>query len=227
MNFWDVFLLKILEEEFWGVFLPKILGGWVVTVKVLLISIPLSTILAITLAVARIYGNKPVSLLAASFVGLFRGFPCVVTLLMIFFALPEIGVYLSPYWSAVLAFVIVSGSYQSEYVRGAIQSIEIGQSFAAQSLGMTKLQEIIHIILPQALRRALPGVSNEIIYLVKYSSLASFIGVGEIFAVSRLYNSLYFRPIDIFLAAAVIYMFMCTIASFIFKVIENKSRYPE
>ena len=182
--------------------------------------------MAITLAVARVYGNRPISLLATSIVGIFRGFPAIVTLFIIFFALPDLGIFFSPYWSAVLGFVIVTGAYQSEYVRGAIQSIHVGQSLAAQALGMNKLQEIIHIILPQAIRAALPGISNEIIYLILYSSLASYIGVEEIFAVARSFNSLEFKPIEIFLTAGLIYAAMATVCFAGFRTVERKLRIP-
>ncbi len=187
---------------------------------------PIGVALAITLAVARVYGSRSISLFATSIVGLFRGFPAIVTLLIIFFALPELGIFFSPYWSAVLGFVLVTGAYQSEYVRGAIQSVDVGQSLAAQALGMSKLQEIIHVILPQAIRVALPGISNEIIYLVLYSSLASYIGVEEIFAVARSFNSLRFRPIEIFLTAGLIYAAMATVCLTGFKLLEGKLRIP-
>ena len=212
--------------SFWEDFLPKILEGWVLTVEILVLAIPLGVILAIALAIARVYGNKPISLLAAGIVGLFRGFPLIVTLLIIFFALPKLGIYFSPFESAVLGFILCTGAYQAEYVRGAIQSIDVGQSLAAQTLGMSKLKEVAHIILPQALRRALPGVSNEIIYLILYSSLASYLGVEEIFAVARHFNSLQFRPIEIFLTAGLIYASMATVATTVFRIIENKLRIP-
>jgi polar amino acid transport system permease protein len=188
--------------------------------------VPIGVALAITFAVARVYGNRPISLLATSIVGIFRGFPAIVTLFIIFFALPDLGVFFSPYWSAVLGFVIVTGAYQSEYVRGAIQSIHAGQSLAAQALGMNKPQEIIHIILPQAIRVALPGISNEIIYLVLYTSLASYIGVEEIFAVARSFNSLEFKPIEIFLTAGLIYAAMATVCFAGFRIVERKLRIP-
>jgi polar amino acid transport system permease protein len=198
----------------------------VVTVEIIVVSVPIGVALAIALGVARVYGKKPVSLLATSIVGIFRGFPAIVTLLIIFFALPEVGIFFSPYWSAVLGFVLVTGAYQSEYVRGSIQSIQAGQSLAAQALGMTKLQEIAYIILPQAIRTALPGISNEIIYLVLYSSLASYIGVQEIFAVSRTFNSLNFRPIEIFLTAGLMYAAMATVCFLGFRTLERKLRIP-
>lgn len=175
---------------------------------------------------ARVYGNKAVSLVSTSVVAVFRGFPAIVTLFIIFFAFPEVGVYFSPYWSAVLGFVLVTGAYQSEYVRGSIQSVQTGQSLAAQALGMSKPQEVIHIILPQALRAALPGISNEIIYLILYSSLASYIGVQEIFGVARTFNSLNFRPIEIFLAAGLVYAAIATVCFLGFRLLERRLRIP-
>ncbi|MFQ5820707.1 MAG: amino acid ABC transporter permease [Candidatus Heimdallarchaeota archaeon] len=212
--------------SFWEIFLPEILDGWVLSIKLLVPTIPLGVLLAIALAVARVYGPKPLVLFAAGVVGLIRGLPLVVTLFIIFFALPKLGILFPSFWSAVLGFILCTGAYQSEYVRGAIQSIDVGQSLAAQSVGMRKGREVMNIILPQALRRALPGISNEIIYLILYSSLAGYIGVYEIFAVSRHFNSLHFRPIQIFLTAGLIYAAMATIAAVVFRLIENKFRIP-
>lgn len=212
--------------SFWEAFLQRILTATVITIEILLFAIPFGVLLAIALAVARIYAAKPLAIFAAGIVGLIRGLPLIVTLLLIFFALPKIGIFFSPFWSAVLGFVLCTGAYQSEYVRGAIQSIEIGQSEAAQALGMSKFREVVHIILPQALRRALPGISNEIIYLILYSSLASYIAVEEIFAVARYINSIYHRAIQIFLFAGLLYAAMATVATAIFKLIEIRFRIP-
>jgi polar amino acid transport system permease protein len=192
----------------------------------IVVSVPIGTALAIILGVARVYGNKAISLVATSIVGLFRGFPAIVTLFIIFFALPDLDIYFSPYWSAVLGFVLVTGAYQSEYVRGSIQSVEAGQSLAAQALGMSKPQEVVHIILPQALRSALPGISNEVIYLILYSSLASYIGVQEIFGVARTFNSLNFRPIEIFLSAGLVYAAIATVCFVGFRLLERRVRIP-
>jgi len=91
---------------------------------------------------------------------------------------------------------------------------------------MSKAQELLYVILPQAFRRALPGISNEIIYMIKYSSLAYIVGVTEMFSVSKRFNSLYFRPVEIFFTAAIIYLAMTTAATIGFKLLENKLRIP-
>jgi polar amino acid transport system permease protein len=91
---------------------------------------------------------------------------------------------------------------------------------------MSKPQEVFHIILPQALRAALPGISNEIIYLILYSSLASYIGVQEIFGVARTFNSLNFRPIEIFLTAGLVYAAIATVCFLGFRLLERRFRIP-
>jgi polar amino acid transport system permease protein len=111
-------------------------------------------------------------------------------------------------------------------VRGSIQSVEAGQSLAAQALGMSKPQEVVHIILPQAIRSALPGISNEIIYLILYSSLASYIGVQEMFGVARTFNSLEFRPIEIFLTTGLLYAAIATVFFVGFRMLERRFRIP-
>jgi polar amino acid transport system permease protein len=211
---------------FWSSLTSDLIQGLVWTIEMVVVSIPLSVMVGAALATARVYGNKPVSLIAGGIVGIFRGVSLFVTLLFIFFALPEVGIYLNSYWSAVLAFTLVSGAYHSEYIRGAIQSIDVGQSLAAQSLGFTKLNEVTHIVLPQAFRRALPGMSNECIYLILNSSLASYIGVNEIFTNALVVNSIFFRPIETFGTAALLYAAMTTIAAAGLRALEGKVRLP-
>ncbi len=211
---------------FWEEFLPALFKGVQTTISMLAIAAPASVALGIVLGTARVYGGRIASLLATAVVVTFRGFPLLVTLLVLFFGLADLHIYLTPFWAAVLGFILCSGSYQSEYVRGAIRSIDIGQSLAARALGMTKMQEVLYIILPQAIRRALPGISNEIIYMIKYSSLAFVVGVQEMFAVAKTFNSLWFRPIEIFMTLAFIYLAMTTAATFFFKWLENKLRIP-
>lgn len=212
--------------SFWDELLSGMVQGFYVTVQMVVLAIPLSIILAMVLATIRVYGNRLVSLVVGGIVGIFRGVSLMVTLFIIFFALPKLGIYFSSFWSAILGFTLVSGAYQSEYIRGAIQSIDVGQSLAAQALGFSRVREVIHIVLPQALRRALPGISNECIYLILYSSLASYIGVEDVFSVARHFNSLEFRPIEIFMTAALIYGSMATIAATGLRMLENKLKIP-
>jgi len=187
---------------------------------------PISVLLGIALGTARVYGNVIIRGIASAIVIAFRGFPVLVTLLLIFFGLSDFGIYVPPFWTAVIGFILCSGSYQSEYVRGAIRSIDIGQSLAARSIGMTKFQEVLYIILPQAVRRAFLGITNELIYLVQYSSLAFVVGVPEMFAVTKTFNSLYFRPVETFTTLAVVYLVMISVLVVFFRGIERRLAIP-
>uniref|UniRef100_A0A7J3SK74 Amino acid ABC transporter permease n=1 Tax=Fervidicoccus fontis TaxID=683846 RepID=A0A7J3SK74_9CREN len=200
--------------------------GILVTLEILAISMPISVLLGIALGTARVYGNVIIRGIASAIVIAFRGFPVLVTLLLIFFGLSDFGIYVPPFWTAVIGFILCSGSYQSEYVRGAIRSIDIGQSLAARSIGMTKFQEVLYIILPQAVRRAFLGITNELIYLVQYSSLAFVVGVPEMFAVTKTFNSLYFRPVETFTTLAVVYLVMISVLVVFFRGIERRLAIP-
>jgi len=212
--------------SFWPDFLSTLARGVLVTLEILAISMPLSVLLGIALGTARVYGNLLIRGIASAIVITFRGFPVLVTLLILFMGLSDFGIFLSPFWSAVIGFILCSGSYQSEYVRGAIRSIDVGQSLAARSLGMTKIQEVLYIILPQAIRRAFLGITNELIYLVQYSSLAFVVGVPEMFSVTKTFNSLYFRPIETFTTLAAVYIVMISVLVLFFKGLERRLSLP-
>jgi polar amino acid transport system permease protein len=164
--------------------------------------------------------------LANTYVALFRGFPLVVQLFIWYFGLPHLGIYLSPYVASVLGFSLCSGAYHSEYVRGALLSIKRGQLLAAQSLGFTKMKMIASVVLPQAFRRALPGCGNEIIYLIKYSSLAYMITCIELTGEGKIIASETFKYTEIFLIVGIVYLLLTSVASWVLHRIENRLRLP-
>ncbi len=169
------------------------------------------SILGLLLGLSRVYGNKPIFLLSSGYIELFRGTPLLAQILFVYFGLPEIGVLLSPVVAASIALGLNTAAYQAEYFRGAIQSIEAGQVEAARSIGMTQIQAITNIVLPQALRRVIPQWSNEPILLLKYSSIAFVIGVPELMARAQMIGYSTFRFFDAFLLAALIYLILTTI----------------
>ena len=212
--------------SFWDEFLSKLYLGALTTLQLLAVTIPSSIILGIFIGFLRVYGGKIGKTLANLYVYVFRGFPLLVTLMIMFFGLADIGIRLTPYWAAALAIIVCSSAYQSEYVRMSILSIDEGQSLAARSLGMRRSAEILYIILPQALRIALPGIGNEVIYMILYSSLAYVVGVNEIFSVAISVNSIWFKPTEVFLTTALIYLAMTTTASYGLKKLERKLWIP-
>ena len=208
------------------ILLPPVLEGTLVTLKLIALSIPLGLILGILIAVGRVYGNKFISSFCTVYTLFFRGTPLLIQLFILYFGFPSIGIFFSPFAAAVIGFILCSGAYHSEYIRGAIQSIKIGQMMAAEALGMTRSKAILYIILPQALRRAIPGCSNEIIYLIKYSSLAFMVTCVELTGAGKIIASRYFEYTLVFLVVGVIYLLMVSIVTKVLNTLEKKLEIP-
>jgi len=197
-----------------------------ITFILTIVSLIVGFVLGISLSLGRVYGNKTISFLCISYIELIRGTPLLVQLFIIYFGLPSIGIALSPLNSALLGLSLNSGAYQAEYLRGSIQAIPSGQMYAARTLGMTKLQSIKNVILPQALRISIPAWSNELIYLFKYTSIASIIQVSELTKQGQLIASRNFRYIEIFLIIALIYIVFTFIFTEVIDRITKKMSIP-
>ena len=208
------------------VLLPPLIEGVLVTIKLIILSIPSGLVLGILIAVGRVYGNKFISSLCAIYTIFFRGTPLLVQLFIIYYALPSIGIFFSPFMAAVTGFILCSGAYHSEYIRGAIQSIKTGQMMAAEALGMSRIKAVLYIILPQALRRAIPGCSNEIIYLIKYSSLAFMVTCVELTGAGKIIATRHFRYTEVFLVVGIIYLLVVSIVTKFLNILEKKLRIP-
>ncbi|WP_319588378.1 amino acid ABC transporter permease [uncultured Desulfobulbus sp.] len=182
--------------------------------------------IGIAAGVLRVFGSRWIRRLGDGFAALFRGTPLVIQLFVLYFGLPNLGIYLSPYVAAVTGFVFCSGAYQSEYVRGALLSIKRGQYFGAQALGFTSWQTIRWIIVPQAVRRAIHGCGNEIIYLIKYSSLAYVVTCMELTGEGKTIATEYFRFTEVFAIIGLYYLALVTLAIFLLKKIEQRLFIP-
>lgn len=217
-----------MEEMFFirNEVLPLLGQGMIISVKLIIPSAILGLMAGITVGALRVFGNTIIRKAADIYVVVFRGFPLVVQLFIWYFGLPHLGIYLSPYAAAVLGFSLCSGAYHSEYIRGGLLSIKTGQLKAARALGFTKIRMIVSIILPQAIRRALPGCGNEVIYLIKYSSLAYMITCIELTGKGHTIASETFKFTEIFLIVGIIYLFMTTITSWILRYFESRFRLP-
>jgi polar amino acid transport system permease protein len=208
------------------ILLPPVLEGALVTLKLIALSIPLGLILGILIAVGRVYGNRLISSFCTVYTLFFRGTPLLVQLFILYFGFPSISIFFSPFAAAVIGFILCSGAYHSEYIRGAIQSIKIGQMMAAEALGMTRAKAILYIILPQALRRAIPGCSNEIIYLIKYSSLAFMVTCVELTGAGKIIASRYFEYTLVFAVVGAIYLLMVSVVTKLLNMLEKKLKIP-
>lgn len=205
---------------------PRLLNGYSLTLVLTFIPLVLGFILGISLALARLYGNIILKYISIGYIEVIRGTPLLVQLFIIYFALPNVGIKLSPFMAAIIGFTINSAAYQAEYFRGALQSIGSGQMIAARSIGMSTWKSIKNIILPQGLRISIPAWSNEVIYLLKYTSLAYIIQVKELSKVGYLTAAENFMFLEIFLIIAIIYLFNATIFTEIIDQVEKRVRIP-
>ena len=203
-----------------------LLQGTVASLKLIACSVPFGLLLGFATAVGWVYGNRAVSGLCKAYVLLVKGTPLLILLFVIYFCLPSLGLTLSPFAASVTGFIMCNGAYNSEYIRGAILSVRTGQLVAARSLGMGQCQAIISIVLPQAARRALPGCSNEIIYLIKYSSLAYILSFIELTGAGKMAATRSFRFTLVFSVVGLIYLAMVTLASLFFMWLEKKFAIP-
>lgn len=213
-----VFLFDIL----W----PALVPGLVLTLELIALSSPFGLLLGMAIALGRQYGGRPLSAFCSAYVYFIKGCPLLLLLFILYFGLPSVGITFSAFTASVIGFVLCNAAYNSEYIRGGIISIKDGQIVAAHALGMTKAQTIRNIVLPQALRRAIPGLSNEFIYLIKYSSLAYMITVVELSGAGKLVASKYFMFTETFMAIGAVYLVLTTITTFAVDKLEKKVRVP-
>ncbi len=211
---------------FLEILFPSLIEGFIMTLKLIFWSIPIGLAVGIMIAIGRVYGNILVSFLCKAYIVFFRGTPLLIQLFILYYGFPSIGIYLSPFVASVVAFVLCSSAYHSEYIRGSIQSVKSGQLLAAQALGMSRLSAVFNIVLPQALRRAIPGCSNEIIYLIKYSSLAFMVTCIELTGAGKIVASRYFTYTEVFLVIGAVYLIIVSLATKFLNILEEKVAFP-
>ena len=222
-------------EEYWLFASERVVPGLnaalLVSARLIVPSALYGALLGVFTGVLRVYGPRPVRWLADAYVSLFRGTPLVVQLYFWYFALPYIrvgghAIVLDAMQASILGFALCSAAYQSEYIRGGLLSIKAGQIKAARALGMNPMQTVLHVVLPQAVRRALPGCGNEVVYLIKYSSLASIITVNELTGTARSIAKATFRPIEAYATVAVYYLVLVTLAGWLLRWLEDRMSIP-
>ncbi len=208
------------------ILLPALWQGLIVTLELIACTAPFGVLVGIAVAVGRVYGSRPVQYLARAYVAFFKGCPLLLLLFILYFGLPSIGISLSAFAASVLGFIFCNSAYDSECIRGAIKSIKEGQFTAGLALGMGKWQVIRHVILPQALRRAIPGLVNEFVYLIKYSSLAYMITVIELTGAGKMVATRYFTYNETFLVIGLVYLALVTLTTIGAHVLEHRVAIP-
>ena len=202
-------IIDILVQSFF----PLLKAGLIFTVPLTILSFTLGLILAFLTALARISNFKLLTVVAKVYVWIIRGTPLLVQLFIILYGLPSIGITLNAFISAVIGFTLSVGAYNSEIIRAAIGSISKGQWEASQALGMSKTQTLIYVILPQAVRVAIPPLANSFISLVKDTSLAAAITVSEMFQISQQITARTYEPLWLYIETAVIYLIFSSLLS--------------
>ncbi|MGY3750174.1 amino acid ABC transporter permease [Vagococcus acidifermentans] len=193
-----------------------------VTVPLTLLSFSAGFILAAWAALARISNRLILKQTAAAYVWLFRGTPLLVQLFVCFFGLPSVGIQLDVWSAALITFSLNTGAYASESIRSAILAVPKGQFEAATSLGMNRWQVMRWIIAPQALKIALPPLSNNFISLVKDTSLAASITLVDVFMTAQRIAARTYEPLLLYSLAAAYYLIVCTALNYLQTHLEKK-----
>tara|TARA_X000001036_G_scaffold417669_1_gene435847 strand:+ start:150 stop:827 length:678 start_codon:yes stop_codon:yes gene_type:complete len=210
---------------------PKLLYAAIITLKLLIASLVIGLFIGLLFAILRLNKNTFVNKFAYGYSYLFRGTPLLVQIFIIYFGLGQIEylrstflwiVLKEPYWCAIIAFALNTGAYTSEILRSAFQTIKPGIIEAGKSLGISRKIIFYKIQTPIAIRQSLPAYGNEIILMMKGTSLASTVTLMDLTGVAKYIISTTFKPIEVFIVAGGIYLFMTFVIHNIIKFLEKK-----
>ena len=202
--------------------LPLLLGGAARTLEVVVLALILGIVCGLAGGLARLSRNRAVRAIAAAYVSVVRGTPFVVQLFLIYYGIPQLGVPVPAMLAAVGTLGVYSGAYQTEIVRGAIQSVDAGQREAALALGLSRAQTLRFVVLPQALLRMLPPLGNEFVALTKNSALVSLVTVRELFLSAQMAISSTFQDFAFFLTIGAMYYAMTSVVAGVTRVMERR-----
>ncbi|MFL9996149.1 amino acid ABC transporter permease [Paraburkholderia sediminicola] len=206
--------------------LPVLAQGAVLTVKFAVLSMIFGLIAGAVLAVMGISHNRALNWIARVYVSVFRGTPLLVQIFVIYYGLPSLGISLDPTPAGVIALSANVAAYLSESMRGAILGIHNGQWLAAYSLGLSRRQTLRYVIAPQALRIAVPSLSNSLISLIKDTSLVSVITVTELLRSAQEIIASTYQPLPLYLAAAAVYWVLCQVLEWVQHWYEKRLALP-
>ena len=213
---------------------PKLLNATVVTLKLLSLSLFFGLFIGLFFAVMRMSKNLIINKFSYGYSYVFRGTPLLVQIFIIYFGFGQIEfirnsilwiILKEPYWCAIIAFALNTGAYTSEILRSAFQTIKKGYIEAGKSLGISSKIIFYKIQIPIAIRQSLPAYGNEIILMLKGTSLASTVTLMDLTGVAKYIISTTFKPIEVFIVAGSIYLFMTFIIHNLIKFLERKYNY--
>ena len=199
-------LVSILADSFWKILLP----GLTATIPLTVIAFSLAMVIAVAAALVQFARIKVLRQLCRLYIWVFRGTPLLVQLFVVFYGMPRVGIVIEPFPAAVLVFSLNEGAYCAEIIRAALESVPPGQLEAGYCAGMSYLQTMRRIILPQAMRTAFPSLSNSLIAMVKDTSLAANITVVEMFKATEQINARVYEPLALYIEVGLIYLMFST-----------------
>jgi polar amino acid transport system permease protein len=212
--------------EFLAIAIPKLGKGLLITFQVASVCLVIGMLIGIPAAFVRVYGPKWLRWIVTAFIEIMRGTPVLVQLFLVYYGLPQFGVTFSAFTSAYIALGLNSGAYQTEYFRGAIQAIGSGQMMAARSIGMTRMQAIRHVVMPQALRLAIPPWSNEAVSMIKISSILYLIAVPEMMTVAKELSARYYNPFQANITVGIVYLIIIGAITILLNQLEKRLTIP-
>ena len=211
--------------------LPKLLSAAIITIKLLSVSLIIGLFIGLLFAILRLSKSSIINRFAYGYSYAFRGTPLLVQIFIIYYGLGQIEYFRStflwvifkePYWCAIIAFALNTGAYTSEILRSAFQTIKPGIIEAGKSLGISNKIIFYKIQIPVAIRQSLPAYGNEIILMMKGTSLASTVTLMDITGVAKHIVSTTYKPLEVFITAGGIYLFMTFIIHNLIKYLEKK-----
>lgn len=203
----DTRIWNLIIDSFWKILKP----GLEVTIPLTLLSFFFALIIATVVALIQIAKIPVLKTIARFYIWVIRGTPLLVQLFVIFYGLPSLGILIDPFPAAVIVFSINEGAYSAETIRAAILAVPKGQLEAGECVGMSWMQTMRRIILPQALRIAFPTLFNSVIGMIKDTSLAANITVTEMFMSTQRIVARTYEPLILYIEVGLIYLMMCTI----------------
>ncbi len=204
-------LWNILADSF-----PKLLSyGVRVTIPLTLASFALALLISVIVALIQYADVKVLRKVCRFYIWIIRGTPLLVQLYLVFYGLPNLGVYLDAVPTAILVLGFNEGAYMAETVRGALESVSRGQLEAGYCVGLNYLQIMAHVVMPQAFRTAFPALSNSMIGMLKETSMVATITVMEMFRQAQVINGRVVEPLALYSEAALIYLFFCTVLTWL------------
>lgn len=204
MDIFDTFLnAEVVRRTF-----PMLLQGLWITLQLGAASIVAGLVLGLGLAMARLYGPGPVRFVTRLYIDIFRSIPLLVLLIIVYYALPFVGLRLSPFASAMSALTLVSGAYTAEIFRAGIEAIPKGQFEASAALGLNGRQTMADVILPQAVRIVIPPLTNNSINVVKDTALASVVAMPDLLKQATQAQALAANPTPLIVAAVIYIAFL-------------------